>query len=204
MGTKDHPYKQIAYAFVEILNYHSHTDRNLTIYLMEYTRNELPVGTGNIINITNVEIRPYTLRASVDPDKASIVGIDRNDIDSDPSTSFNILKSYELRFDEIVTNSSSLTPIEKTRVQLEKFLILVIRSSLMICNIEMTSDHASVFDDVLFVFPVYLQTRTLTLKDLHIRISGTIIRAYDPFNLVVENIDVDYYRNSGGIDMSMQ
>ena len=171
---------------------------------MEYTRNELTVGTGNIINITNVEIRPYTLRASVDPDKASIVGIDSASIVSDPSTSFNILKSYELRFNEIVTNSSSLTPIEKTRVQLEKFLILVIRSSLMISNIEMTSDHASVFDDVLFVFPVYLQAKTLTLKDLHIRISGTILRAYDPFNLVVENIDVDYYRNSGGIDMLMQ
>ena len=45
LGTKDYPYKHIAYAFVEVLNYHSHSDRNLTIYLMEYTRNELPLGT---------------------------------------------------------------------------------------------------------------------------------------------------------------
>ena len=171
---------------------------------MEYSRNELTVGTGNIINITNVEIRPYTLRSSVEPDKATIVGMDKADIVSEPSTLFSILKSYELKFDEMFTNNTSITQMEKEKIQLEKFLILTARSNLMIYNIEMTSEHASVIDDVLFVFPVYLQTKTLTLKDLHIRISGTILRAYDPFILVVENIDVDYYRNSGGIEMSMQ
>ena len=31
LGTIDHPYKKISYAFVEILNDHSHTDRNLTV-----------------------------------------------------------------------------------------------------------------------------------------------------------------------------
>ena len=204
LGTKDHPYKQIAYAFVEILNYHSHTDRNLTIYLMEYTRNELPVGTGNIINITNVEIRPYTLRASVDPDKANIVGIDSASIVSNPATLFSILKSYEFRFEDMVTNYSDLTDSEKARAQLEKYLILALRSNLLIYNMEITSEYSSVFDDVLITYPVYLQTKTLTLRNLHMRISGTILRAFDPFNLVIENIDVDYYRNSGGVDMDLQ
>ena len=203
LGTKDHPYKHIAYAFVEVLNYHSHSDRNLTIYLMEYTRNEITIGTGNIINITNVEIRPYTLR-SVDPDKAHIVGMDSTDIVSNPSTSFSILKSYELRFDKMVTNNNELTDTEKTRIQLERFLILAMKSNLLVYNMEITSEHGSVFVDNLIIYPVYLQTRTITMRDIHMSISGTILRTYDPLNIVIENIDVDYSRNSGGVDMSLQ
>ena len=118
LGTKDHPYKHITYAFVEILNYHSHSDRNLTIYLMEYTRNELPIGTGNIVNITNVDIRPYTLR-SVDADKATIVGVDEAEIVADPSTSFSIIKSYELRIDDMITNNANITDEEVLKVSIE-------------------------------------------------------------------------------------
>ena len=73
LGTINHPYKQITYAMIEILNYHSHTLRNITVYLMEYTRNELAIETAKIINITNINIKPYTLR-SVDAEKAKIVG----------------------------------------------------------------------------------------------------------------------------------
>ena len=203
LGTIDHPYKHISYALVEVLNYHSHSDRNLTIYLMEYTRNEITENAWNIINITNVEIKPYTLR-SVAPDKAHIVGMDSADIVSAPSTSFSIIKSYEMRFDEIVTNNNNFTDVEKTKIQLERHLILVMRSSLMIYNMEIISEYSNIFDDILITFPVYLQTKTLTFKDLHINISGTILRAFDPLNLVIENIDVDYYRNSGGFDMDIE
>ena len=72
LGTIDHPYKHISYVLIEVLNYHSHSNKNLTIHLMEYTRNEIAENAANIIDITNVEIRPYTLR-SVNPDKAHML-----------------------------------------------------------------------------------------------------------------------------------
>ena len=203
LGTVEHPYKHILYALVEVLNYHSHSDRNLTIYLMEYTKNELTESASNIINITSVEIRPYTSRSS-DPDKAYLIGKDTADIVSNPSTSFSILKSYELRFDDMVTNNNDLTDTEKQRMQLDRYLILAIRSGITIFNMEIISEHGSVFDDILLVFPVYLQTRTVKFRDVHLRISGTIVRGYDPFNIDFENIDVDYYRNSAGVDMTME
>ena len=112
LGTIEHPYKQISYAFIELLNYHSHTDRNITIYVMEYTRNELSVEVGNIINITNVDIKPYTLRSAY-PGKATIVGRDETDISSNPSTSFSIMKTYEARFDDMVTNKADIPETEE-------------------------------------------------------------------------------------------
>ena len=69
---------------------------------------------------------------------------------------------------------------------------------------EITSEYSNVFDDILITYPVYLQTKTLKFEDLHISISGTILRAFDPLNIVIENIDVDYYSNSVGFDMDME
>ena len=55
-----------------------------------------------------------------------------------------------------------------------------------------------------FVYPVYIQQKKVTDRDLHISTSGLIQRTYDPLNLHIENIDVDFYRNSDGFDMIMQ
>ena len=95
---------------------------------MEYTRNELLVEVGNIINITNVDIKPYTLRSAY-PDKATIVGIVEADISSNPSTSFSIMKTYEARFDDMVTNNADIPETEKIKISLEDYLIVSYRSS---------------------------------------------------------------------------
>ena len=98
LGTIEHPYKQISYAFDEILNYNAHNDRNMTIYLIEYVRHELLLVTARIINITYIEIKPYKLR-STDPDEASIISKDNCEISSTPGTCFNIIRSYDLKYD---------------------------------------------------------------------------------------------------------
>ena len=203
LGTMQHPYKQVAYAFVEVLNYHSHSDRNITIYLMEYTRNELRVESGYAINITYVEIKPYTLR-SAEPDKANLIGMDEGETLATPSTLFSILKSYELKFDDAVTNNNDITDLEKQKLSLESYLILIIRSSLSLINLELTSEYADINSNHLYTYPVYLQHSQMTFMDLHIGISGTILKSTDPLNLHLENIDVDYYRNSAGFELSTE
>ena len=200
LGTVNHPYKQITYAMIEILNYHSHTVRNLTIYLMEYTRNELAIGTGKIINITNIDIKPYTLR-SVNADKATIVGIDEANIATSQNTFFSIMKSYEQRFDDMVTNNVDIPEREKAKTILQTYLIIWYRSSISLQNLELTSEHESIQPDITFLYPVYLQYNSASFKDLHIRISGSVTRAYDPFFLYIENVDMDLYRNLAGFDM---
>ena len=202
MGTIEHPFKQLAYAFVEILNYHSHSDRNVTIYLMEYTMNELPLNIGHVVNMTNVDILPYTLKSS-DPDKATIVGMDKREITSSPSTSLSILKSYELRIDEMITNRSEISDNEKSTMGIDPYNIVIIRSNFRIQNMELISEYAKVTDNPTFFLPLYIQEKVITYKDLHIRLSGTISTIYDPCNFVLENIDVDYYKNIAGFETNL-
>ena len=126
LGTIDHPYKQLSYAFVEILNYHSHSDYNLTLYIMEDTTSILGFKQGNIINITNVHITSYSLTLS-EPGKATIVAIDEHDIVPSPSTLFNVMKTFELRMDEQVTNNMAITEQERLNVGFNDYNILVLR-----------------------------------------------------------------------------
>ena len=92
----DHPYKELSYVFVEILNYHSHTDRNLTVNLMEGTVTYFGLKQGNIVNMTNVSMSPYSMTSS-EPEKATIVIKDEIEIVKSPSTIFNIMKAFEQR-----------------------------------------------------------------------------------------------------------
>ena len=169
---------------------------------MEYTRNEIRLSSGFVINMTHVEIRPYTERL-VAPDKAILVGIDEGEVLATPSTSFSILKSYELRFDEIVTNNPDITDRDKNTIKLETCLILSLRSSVTLNNLELTSEYADVNADYLFTYPVFLQYNKMSYLNLHIRTSGMVLRTSDPLNIYIENIDVDYYRNSGGFDLNI-
>ena len=169
---------------------------------MENTRNDLSLSQSHIINLTHVTIMPYSLSSS-EPDKAVIVGKDPYELVGSPSTQFNILKSFELKMDEMVYNNSDITEIEKSRFSVEEYTILVLRSDFTIENMEITTEYADITADPVFFFLVYIQSGQITYKDLHVRVSGTISYTYDPMNLYIKNVDVDYYRNTGGFDMEV-
>ena len=158
LGTIDHPYKQLSYAMIEILNYHSHSDSNLTVNIMEYTVNELRLQTASIINIKHVDVVPYTHRDSA-PDKATIMSIDKGNIVETPGTQFNIMKSFELRIQEQVHDSSSLTFNEKERINIHDYSFVIVRSNFMIQNMYLTSNYISTVIDPVFFFFVYVQEK---------------------------------------------
>ena len=169
---------------------------------MEFTRNELPLKIGHVVNMTNVDILPYTLRSS-EPDKATIVGIEEKDMASSPSTSFNILKSYELRIDEMIFNNDDISENEKSQMGIDDYGIVIIRSNFRMQNMELLSEYAKVIDNPTFFLPLYIQDKIITYRNMHICVSGTILMVYDPLNLIIENIDVDYYKNTIGFESNM-
>jgi len=73
LGTYDHPYKDLSSVFVELFNFHSHSDRSIIIKVHEDTTNYIMQGT-YILNITNVLIESYSKTSSV-PYKAKIVAV---------------------------------------------------------------------------------------------------------------------------------
>ena len=202
LGTKDYPYKQLSYVLIEILNYHSHSNRNLTVYLMEQTTNVLGFKQANIVNITNVSIVPYSLTSS-DPAKATILVKDEIDIVASPSTLFNVMKTFEMRMDEQVNNNTDMAEQERFRVQFNDYNILVLRSNFMIDNMNIISDREDLYNDVILMFFVYIQDKTITLQNIYFSVSGTLSMTYDPISMNLINLDIDYHRNLGGFEMEV-
>ena len=54
LGTLSNPYKSLELVFVELLNYHSHSNRTVNVYIKENTVNELLISRNFIINTTTV------------------------------------------------------------------------------------------------------------------------------------------------------
>ena len=202
LGTKDYPYKQLSYVLIEILNYHSHSNRNLTVYLMEQTTNILGFKQANIVNITNVSIVPYSPTSS-DPAKAIILVKDEIDIVASPSTLFNVMKTFEMRMDEQVNNNTDMAEQERFRVQFNDYNILVLRSNFMIDNMNIISDREDLYNDVILMFFVYIQDKTITLQNIYFSVSGTLSMTYDPISMNLINLDIDYHRNLGGFEMEV-
>ena len=88
-----------------------------------------------------------------------------------PSTLFSILKSNEIRFYNVVTNNNNVSDLEKQKLSLESHLILIVRSSLSLINLELTSEYTDINSNHLFTYPIYLQHSKMTFMDLHIGIS---------------------------------
>jgi hypothetical protein len=100
LGTKAFPYKNIGLPFVEILNYHSHSERTINIYLKEYTENLLLWKSNYIINITQVNVETYSTTNIGVIGRADILIKMRDVVMLTSKTVFNIMKHTTLLLDE--------------------------------------------------------------------------------------------------------
>ena len=101
LGTFEHPYKDLDSVFVEILNLHAHTDREIVVYIKEDATNYLFIKRNFILNINSVQIMTYSDVFVQTNSKATIIGTDAIEVSPvyGKSTSFSILKSNELLID---------------------------------------------------------------------------------------------------------
>ena len=102
LGTQQYPYKNIALAFLEVLNYHSFSTRTVNIYLMENTTNYLMQNTNYVIGMTLVNIESYSVISST-PSRATVYGIGYSIPVFSSTTITNILADSTLRLTQIIT-----------------------------------------------------------------------------------------------------
>ena len=108
LGTKAHPFKNIALPFVEILNYFSHSDRNLTVFVKEKTNNLLMWRSNYIINITMVTVESYAESEEDIPNYANLIIKNADVTKLTSKTVFNILKNIDLRLSSILKTDQIL------------------------------------------------------------------------------------------------
>ena len=72
LGTNKHPYKNLELAFVEILNFHSHSNSTLTVFVKELTENMVGLNLNYVLNISKVEVWSYSNSNQNSPGNADI------------------------------------------------------------------------------------------------------------------------------------
>lgn len=207
LGTLQYPYKSLAFVFVELLNFHANTARTINVYLKENTQNYIDLSFNYIINITSVTITSYSATSS-SPSKATIIAGETNDPSQanitayySSSTIFNLLVSTALNTQKQIFSNPLLSSTELSYLSQKTQVIVIQRSAFSISNITLSSTFKDITSGYKFFFPIYLQDRSFRMTDIDSRTSGGILVTYDPMNVYLENIDIDYSRNSFGFTM---
>ncbi|CAI2360059.1 unnamed protein product [Moneuplotes crassus] len=199
LGTKQYPYKNIELAFVEILNFHSHSDRNLRVKVMENTDNYVGGILGSSLrsdrrpvvlvnNITSVTVESYSVYSSLSPRAASIYFTSSSSV-SDPKTMFNIMNHTQSEIESNITSSSKL---------------IISHSSFTMNRINLLTAFADKQIDTDLFTVTDGKGKVVTLKNLQIKasnIDGSILYNYgQETSLHLENLDIDFYGVQHGIE----
>jgi hypothetical protein len=99
--------------FVEILNLHSHSDRDITISVKEDTDNYLLIETNYIVDLTSVMIQSYSDSSTSTLDNANLYFKD-SDVDMfDFQTIFNIIENTNIDVSTVI-NTGEIDDSEVT------------------------------------------------------------------------------------------
>ena len=209
LGTLQYPFKSLGFVFVELLNFHANTARTINVYLKETTKNYVDLSFNYTINITTVTISSYSTTSST-PSKATIVAGEANNPTQanitayySNTTVFNILLSTKLNTSKQIFSNSLLSLTELSYLSQKAQVMIVHRSNFTIENIVLNSTFYNINSKYTFFFVVFLQNRNFRMANIDTRTSGGIVLSYDPMNLFLENIDIDYSNNNWGFSVSI-
>ena len=171
LGTYSYPYKSIGLVFVELMNYHSHSNRTINVYLKEGTTNELQIAKNYIINTTLVNFKSYSTSSTSTSQKAILMMKDTNVTMFSPLTLFNILNSTSLNFNAVISQNNQLSQTEKSILLSSDTCIFIDRSSVTFDSLVFKSSLSDISKAVFYIKPVYLQTKTLTITNVDFLVS---------------------------------
>ena len=215
LGTKTYPYRTLSPALAEILNYFSHTDKEVSIYLKEGTENSvyLEDATAYFLNLTTVSILSYSDSSPSSPGKAFLITTDNSIEKLSKKAAFHIMKSFNLEISSVIGSpNSDLSDNEKVLIENTANSFMVVRTSLSIKDV-IIKRKASTIEGGLLFYMIYLQRKTMTLSkylnrigknliiaDMEIYVTGKIMIASDPMNVEYHNVFVDTYQVEDGFN----
>ena len=161
LGTQMYPFRSLYPAFFEIMKFHSHTQREVTVFIKEGTENTVEDSTIYVINLKLVTINTYS-DLLIPGGVATIITTDVPQVEINPKAAFHIIKNSSIDLNLIISQGSfsttELLVIGKSGAAFE-----VIRTSITINNIICRRKASSTKTGV-FLYLIYLQYRTMTLS----------------------------------------
>ena len=188
---------------MEILNFHSNSDRTINIHLKESITHYIMESYNYIINTTLINIDSYSDDSSVAPEPAVIHGVDFYVPLLSPTSIMNLVTDSTLKLTEAIA-AGNLTDMEVYQLQETDSLFYVHRSNLRINNVRFVRDTASDYSKSSnLIRAIYLQDKNITIMNTNIAITGNILYTNDPLSLHVENVYIDNYATMGGFIMNI-
>ena len=177
-------------AFVELANHHSNKDKSVLIYLKENNRLYLEDGTNYIMNITNVTILSYSDNSDL-LSRATIVPTEIPQLNTS-KTVLHLLTNFDLRLDEVIAEGN-YTESEITRLDTAQVTFQILRSNVYIDNVNIEREPIDLEKNTLLINLIYLQDMNMSMTNMDINITGTLMMSDDPLNGFFENITIDAY-----------
>jgi hypothetical protein len=201
LGTKAYPYKSIRSPFIEVLNLHSHSTRQITINLMESTINYLPELSSYIINTTSVTLKPYSNTLTT-PRSSELFIYEFFPFSTSPTTKFSILSSSTLRLAEVLSHPD-MTKTDRNIASITSTGVVVNRGSLFLQDLVVKRD---VMEDskrtTRLIRAVNLQHHEVRIERVQFYMSGRILLSAEPMNLYVKDVYIDFYGLLGAFYIS--
>ncbi|CAI2364488.1 unnamed protein product [Moneuplotes crassus] len=192
LGTKEHPYKDIEAAFSEIMNFHSHNQRNMTVYVME--KSTVFVNSVTFfVNMSHVLIETYN-ENMLNLGLARMVGIKNGSKIIPPAmpTKFSILAHKQLNLEENIFQNDGFDSVEKSQISQISAVFKPYHCGLIIKNFMVTTDYDGKVAYHAFLEPYRVDSRVVAMIDCEIRIHGSVMKALTTvFNWHMENILIE-------------
>ena len=213
LGTYEHPYKELNSVLVELLNFHSHSDRNITIKILEGTTTFLHKNS-YILNTTRVTIEPYakTISLGINP---KIIAVDSMGAIVPPGvpTRFNILgktlyfyylENTDLLINEKIMDDSSILQEDKEFLNGNSSILFIYKSNFKLNNLFITTQYEWE-DSSNYLFQAFeMGFQWFSIDNSHFINEGFIFYTYNFINMDIRNTLFDLYRAKGGFYIHMR
>ena len=201
LGTFQHPYKDLDSVFVEILNLHAHTGRDINVYIKEETVNYLHISRNYILNIESIKIMTYSNAFRETNNKATIVSTDAIEVYPSYSiyTSFKILKTKELLIQEQITESEYISGRDQVTITDDISVFMVLNSSFTLLNIDIVSNYTSKLSRYYTVRGISMNEKLMNITNVDFNVSGYLMSITNNLNIIFQNSMIESTLLMGGI-----
>ena len=167
LGTKQYPYRSLKSANFEILNFFSHSDKDIFIYMKD---SYIEDGNSNYFNMSSVTVQSHP-DVLANGRKAMLVPTSIYQPSLMDKTLFQLLSlPDELSFSHQISYKTfeiigvgTFTDIELGLLLIEDLSIRAVRTSFSLLDIDIYSESSKAQDERLFLIPIYLQTKSLKI-----------------------------------------
>ncbi|CAI2387268.1 unnamed protein product [Moneuplotes crassus] len=189
LGTRQHPYKELDSALVEIVNFYSHSERIVTVLVQEGASVYVDSPT-YIVNMTGVVFDTYSDWTD-HPGFARMVGVMNSSKIIPPplTTKFNILASKEKKTQNLIFENPGFKSDELIALGVGDAVFKPYHAGLTVKNFRVVTEYDDIATSHALVTPLRVDAKSVTFINVDFKCQGTILFAVSTgFNWHMENV----------------